>query len=105
MLGEPGDPVREAIEKISATKIAFRLNSMQEAAALAPDLMQLNLEMPVEVLTKETVVGYDMRRMNNASSGGNTTQTRSNATTRSRYAPRWPGFDPTMSRSRCRASG
>jgi hypothetical protein len=81
MLGEPGDPVREAIEKIPATKMAFRLNSMQEAALLAPDLVRLNLEMPVSILNKETVVGYEVRRMRNSSVGDNATETDSFAKT------------------------
>lgn len=81
MLGKPGDPVRDAIEKIPATKIAFRMNSMEEASALAPDLVKLNLEMPVEALKAQAVVGYQVRRMANGTLGGNATQTRSNAIT------------------------
>jgi hypothetical protein len=81
--GERSDPVRQAIEKIPATKIAFRLNSMQEAAELAPDLMRLNLEMPVEALIRETVVGHEVRRMRSASIGRNISQSKSFATTNS----------------------
>lgn len=81
MLGSPDDPVRQAIEQIPATKIAFRLNSMEEAATLAPELMKLNLEMPVEALIKETVVGHRVRRMRNASAGATQSRTQSRAQT------------------------
>jgi hypothetical protein len=86
MLGEPGDPVREAIEKIPATKIAFRLNSMQEAAMLAPDLMQLNLEMPVKLLVKPSVVGDQATLLRNGSvsTSAGTTDTAGTGVTDSR---------------------
>jgi hypothetical protein len=71
MLGMPDDPVRQAIEQIPATKIAFRLNSMEEATTVAPELVKLNLELPVKVLVKESVVGYELRRMRSASTGVN----------------------------------
>src|SRR5665213_2190992 len=35
MLGKPDDPVRLAIERMPASKIAFRMNSMEEASKLA----------------------------------------------------------------------
>ena len=81
MLGKPDDPVRQAIEQIPATKIAFRLNSMEEAATLAPELVKLNLEMPVKVLVKETVVGHELRRMRNASAAATNSQTQSRSAT------------------------
>ncbi|QWG14283.1 DUF87 domain-containing protein [Bradyrhizobium sediminis] len=81
MLGKPGDPVREAIEKIPATRMVFRLNSMEEATALAPEVMELNLEMPVEVLRAPAVVGYEVRRLQSASQGSALTHTRQAATT------------------------
>jgi len=80
-LGTPDDPVRQAIEQIPATKIAFRLNSMEEAATLAPELVELNLEMPVKVLVKETVVGHELRRMRNASAATNSSRTQSRSKT------------------------
>lgn len=69
MLGKPDDPVRLAIERIPATKIAFRMNSMEEASTLAPEIMHLNLEQPVEVLTKPTVIGQKKVRLKSASIG------------------------------------
>jgi hypothetical protein len=83
MLGKADDLVRQAIEQIPATKIAFRLNSMEEAATIAPELVKLNLEVPVKVLVKETVVGHRRERLRNSSCGTNTADTRSRATTQS----------------------
>jgi hypothetical protein len=71
MLGKPDDPVREAIEKIPGTKITFRLNSMEEAATLAPELLRLNLEKPIEALTKPVVIGYRRTWLGNRSLGIN----------------------------------
>ena len=82
MLGAPDDPVRQAIEQIPATKISFRLNSMEEAAVIAPELMKLNLEMPVNILRSPTVVGHELRRMRSGSDGGSATRTHSAATTK-----------------------
>jgi hypothetical protein len=69
MLGKPDDPVRQAVEKIPATKIAMRMNSMKEAADWAPEIMHLNLEMPVEALTKPVVVGHKRIWLDNESLG------------------------------------
>lgn len=87
MLGKPDDPVRQAIEKIPATKIAMRMNSMKEAAEFAPEVMRLDLELPVAALTKPVVVGHKRVWLDNESYGvsgtmgasisGGTTQTRS----------------------------
>jgi hypothetical protein len=73
MLGKPDDPVRQAIEKIPATKIAMRMNSMKEAAELAPEVMRLDLELPVAALTKPVVVGHKRVWLNNESLGINGT--------------------------------
>ncbi len=109
MLGEPGDSVRDAIEKIPATKICFRLNSMQEAAALAPDLMQLNLEMPVETLIKPTMVAHKRVWLNQESAGfggtfslGHTrgmSEAQSETTTGSSSETRGQSYTKTESRS------
>lgn len=69
MLGKPDDPVRQAVEKIPATKIAMRMNSMKEAAEWAPEIMHLNLEMPVELLTKPVVVSHKRVWLGNESLG------------------------------------
>ncbi len=66
-LGQPHEKLRQAVEDIPRTKICFRLNSMEEAASIAPDLMKLNLEMPVEALRKPTVVGHYKDKMLSAS--------------------------------------
>jgi hypothetical protein len=82
MLGQPGDSVRDAIEKIPATRIVFRLTSMQEATVLAPELMRLNLEMPVDLLTAPTVVDYEVRRSRSATLGTSATESHTAGTTR-----------------------
>lgn len=69
MLGKPDDPVRQAIEKIPATKIAMRMNSMKEAAELAPEVMRFDLELPVATLTKPVVVGHRRTWLSNESHG------------------------------------
>ncbi len=69
MLGKPDDPVRQAIEKIPATKIAMRMNSMKEAAEFAPEVMRLDLELPVAALTKPVVVGHKRAWLDNGATG------------------------------------
>ena len=71
MLGKPDDPVRQAIEKIPATKIAMRMNSMKEASELAPEVMHFDLELPVAALTKPVVVGHKRIWLSNESRGIN----------------------------------
>jgi Helicase HerA, central domain len=87
MLGKPDDPARLAIEQIPATKIVFRMNSIEEASELAPEVMHLNLEQPVEALIKPTVVGHRTVRLRNqgvnvsAATSTSTTSTQSQTTT------------------------
>src|SRR5436309_238903 len=64
-LGEPGDRVREAILAVPQNRIVFRLNSMAEATLLAPEVVRLNLEKPVDLLVKPTVVGDQMVMLRN----------------------------------------
>ena len=71
MLGLEGDPVREAIEKIPATRVVFRMASMQEAAVVAPEVLHLDLETPIKVLTKPVVVGHRRIWLGNSSRGIN----------------------------------
>jgi hypothetical protein len=109
MLGKPDDPVRQAIEKIPATKMALRMNSMEEAAALAPDLMRLNLELPVDVLTKPTVVGHERVWLDNESAGvsgtigasvsGGTTRTHSTEVGESAASTKGSNYTKTYSSS------
>ena len=69
-LGLPGDRVREALLKVPQNRLLFRLNSIEEATVMAPEVVKLNLEMPVAVLTKPTVVGHELRLMKSKSTGG-----------------------------------
>jgi hypothetical protein len=82
MLGQPGEPIRDAIEKVPATRLVFRLNSMQETTVLAAEVVKLNFEMPVEVLKAPAVVRHELRRMRNANRGGNTPRTRQGSITK-----------------------
>ena len=76
-LGLPGDRVREALLKVPQNRLLFRLNSVEEATVMAPEVVKLNLEMPVAVLTKPTVVGHELRLMKSKSTGGALTNTAS----------------------------
>jgi hypothetical protein len=76
-LGLPGDRVREALLKVPQNRLLFRLNSVEEATAMAPEVVKLNLEMPIAVLTKPTVVGHELRLMKSKSQGGALTNTAS----------------------------
>lgn len=80
-LGLPGDRVREALLKVPQNRLLFRLNSVEEATVMAPEVVKLNLEMPVAVLTKPTVVGHELRLMKNKSTSGALTNTASNSRT------------------------
>jgi len=77
-LGEPGDRVREAVLSVPQNRLVFRINNMSEAALLAPEVVQLNLELPVSILVKPTVVGHELVKLRNAatSSSAGTTTTR-----------------------------
>ncbi len=69
--------MREALLKVPQNRLLFRLNSVEEATAMAPEVVKLNLEMPVAVLTKPTVVGHELRLMKSRSTGGALTNTAS----------------------------
>ena len=71
-LGEPGDRIRESILAVPQTRILFRLNSMAEAAQLAPEVVKLNLEMPVHLLVKPTVVGDQLVTLRNGATSTST---------------------------------
>ena len=50
----------------------FRLNSMAEATQLAPEVVKLNLEMPVHLLVKPTVVGDQLVTLRNGATSTST---------------------------------
>jgi hypothetical protein len=83
-LGLPGDRVREALLKVPQNRLLFRLNSMEEATAMAPEVVKLNLETPVAALTKPAVISYEMRLMKSKSTGGGLTNASSNSRTATR---------------------
>jgi hypothetical protein len=71
-LGEPGDRIRESILAVPQTRILFRLNSMAEATQLAPEVLNLNLETPVHLLVKPTVVGDQLVTLRNRATSAST---------------------------------
>ena len=109
MLGKPDDPVRQAIEKIPATKIAMRMNSMKEAAELAPEVMRLDLELPVAALTKPVVIGHKRVWLNSESQAisgtmganvsGGTTRTNSSEVGESAASTKGRNYTKTYSSS------
>jgi len=80
-LGKPSDRIREAILAVPQNRLLFRLNSMAEALLLAPEMVKLNLELPVTALTKPTVVGHEIRRMRTEGTGDGVTATNSHGRT------------------------
>jgi hypothetical protein len=80
-LGPPGDRIRESLLTVPQNRLLFRLNSVEEATTMAPEVVKLNLEMPVAVLTKPTVIGHELRLMKSNSTGGALTNTMSNSRT------------------------
>ena len=56
-LGAPDEPMREAVLNATNFKAVFRVKSPKEAEDLATAVIPLNLETPVAVLNKPTVVG------------------------------------------------
>jgi hypothetical protein len=58
-LGQPDDPIREAVLNGPNLKAVFRLKNPKEAEELAETVIPFNLEQPVAALTKPTVVGYE----------------------------------------------
>jgi hypothetical protein len=71
-LGQPGDRVREAVLAVPQTRMLFRLNSMAEATLLAPEVVRLNLEKPVHLLVKPTVVGDQLVTLRNGATSAST---------------------------------
>lgn len=83
-LSNVDEEILSAVRNATNIKAVFRVKDPSEAAELAEMVIPLNLETPVDALTKETVIGYELRHMRNASSGSNVTHTRSDAETHTR---------------------
>lgn len=58
-LGQPDDPVREAVLNGPNLKAVFRLKNPKEAEELAETVIPFDLEQPIAALTKPAVVGYE----------------------------------------------
>jgi hypothetical protein len=58
-LGQPDDPIREAVLNGPNLKAVFRLKNPKEAEEMAETVIPFNLEQPVAMLTKPAVVGYE----------------------------------------------
>lgn len=83
-LSNVDEEILSAVRNATNIKAVFRVKDPVEATELAEMVIPLNLEMPVEVLTKETVVGHELRRMRNASAGQTITHTSSTSMTKTR---------------------
>jgi hypothetical protein len=79
-IGEPGDRIREAILAVPQTRLLFRLNSIAEATQLAPEVVKLNLEKPVHLLVKPTVVGDQLVTLHNGATSTSTGTTNTTGT-------------------------
>jgi hypothetical protein len=58
-LGQPDDPIREAVLNGPNLKVVFRLKNPKEAEELAETVIPFDLEQPITALTKPAVVGYE----------------------------------------------
>jgi hypothetical protein len=79
-LSKVDEEILSAVRNATNIKAVFRVKDPIEAADLAEMGIPLNLELPVDMLTKETVVAHELRRMSNANAGRNTLRSRSLAT-------------------------
>jgi hypothetical protein len=79
-LGKRDDPIREAVCKGPNIKAVFRLRNVQEAAELAEEVIPLNLELPVGVLIKPTVVGHHRTLFRNSNTGTQRSRTETEGT-------------------------
>ncbi len=68
-LGQPDDPLRQAVANGTNVKITFRIKDPRDAADIALAQVPLQLEHPVETLTKPTVVGHRRILFRNGSVG------------------------------------
>jgi hypothetical protein len=66
-LGQRDDPIREAVCKAPNIRVVFRIKDPAEAVELAESVTPLNLEMPVQLLIKPTVVGHTRTMFRNGS--------------------------------------
>ena len=61
------EEILSAVRNATNIKVAFRIKDHKEATDLAEMLLPLDLEKPVDVLNKETLVGYERGKLHNES--------------------------------------
>lgn len=61
------EEILSAVRNATNIKVAFRIKDHKEATDLAEMLLPLDLERPVDVLNKETLVGYERGKLHNES--------------------------------------
>jgi len=74
------DNMLAAIRNGTNAKVVFRIKDPEEAEALAHAVVPLDLEIPVQALTRPTVVGHRRVDLANASTGTNTSHTTTRGT-------------------------
>lgn len=80
-LGKPDDPMRVAVLGNTNVKIVFRLRDVTEAKELAEAVVPLDLERPVSLLVRPTVVGHERTLFRSTSTGRNRSTSRSKGIT------------------------
>jgi hypothetical protein len=61
------EEILSAVRNATNIKVAFRVKDHKEASDLAEMLLPLDLEKPIDILRKETVVGYERGSLRNGS--------------------------------------
>jgi len=59
-LGKPGEKIYEAVRNSTHIKTVFRINSAEEAQALALDVIPLDMELPVQASIRPVQVGHSI---------------------------------------------
>jgi Helicase HerA, central domain len=62
-LGKPEDQTLAAVHNATNLKVSFRVKHPKEAQEIAETIIPLDLERPVDILTKPTVVGHRKRSL------------------------------------------
>jgi hypothetical protein len=70
-LGKPEDQTLAAVHNATNLKVSFRVKHPKEAQEIAETIIPLDLEQPVDILTKPTVVGHRRTFFNNWNVGEN----------------------------------
>src|SRR5262249_43243534 len=78
-LSEADEKILSAVRNCTNVKIGFRVKDHQEATDLAEMLVPLDLEKPIDVLVKETVVRYERGLLRNGSTTSSTGTSASSA--------------------------